>query len=56
MYEPISAEAVQASYGTGPAHPTRPSPPPMLRSNNPEIAAGQQYTYEQLINMALPAI
>jgi hypothetical protein len=38
IYEPLSAEMIQAASGTMPQN-TRPAPPPMLSGNNPELSA-----------------
>lgn len=38
IYEPLSAEAIQASIGTLPQD-KRPTPPPMLTGNNPELSS-----------------
>jgi hypothetical protein len=37
VYEPLTGEQIQAANGIMPQH-TRPTPPPMLSGNNPEIA------------------
>ena len=50
IYEPLTAEQIQAANGIMPQN-KRPTPPPILSGNNPEITGGGAYTYEQLINM-----
>jgi hypothetical protein len=49
VYAPLSAEAIQAGNGVLPQH-NRPAPPPMLRTNNPEMASSQ-LTEKDLWNM-----
>jgi len=44
IYEPLSAEAMQASHGNVP-QVSRPTAPPMLRTNNPEITASTSDPY-----------
>jgi hypothetical protein len=48
MYEPLSQEAIAQSYGQAPAR-RGPAPPPMLRTNNPEVTNASPDPY----NMSL---
>ena len=51
IYEPLTAEQIQAANGVMPQQ-NRPTPPPMLQGNNPEISGGMRdMSYEGLINL-----
>ena len=39
-YEPLSTEAVNSAWANNMQQASRPSAPPMLRSNNPEVGSG----------------
>ena len=44
VYEPLTAEQIQASLGNAP-QPTRQAPPPMLRGSNPEFSSAPPDPY-----------
>ena len=44
-YEPLSAEAVNSAWANNMQQASRNSPPPMIRSNNPEIGSGNPDPY-----------
>jgi hypothetical protein len=49
LYQPLSPEEQQASVGAAP-QTSRPTPPPMVRSQNPEQFASPQLAPEQMTN------
>lgn len=52
LYQPLTAEQIQIANGVAPQQQSRTAPPPMLRTNNPEITSGVgDLSYKTLINM-----